>query len=278
MIKKFTLVSVLFIAVALTHCRQRDEYEVYAVKYSEGWKIQAKDWVLGANPDDSINVCNMFWLIKGQNGKNILVDAGFIDSLNRNKNYVRPDSVLQRISLFPEDITDIIITHPHNDHIGGINLFPKAIVWMQKDDYDYFIGPAWSEHGDSTGFKRNDVKNIIAINNQGRLRLVQGDSLEIMPGILVFTGSGHTFENQYLLVNSNSKENKIILASDAVWFYLNFEKMLPASICMDTVSYVSAMKRMKKMLPDSDLIIPGHDDEVFSKFTKVQDWIVRIGD
>lgn len=278
MSKKLTLFSALFILALLTNCQHNDEYEVYAIKFNGGYKIQAKDWVVGAAPDDSINVCDMFWLIKGQNGKNILVDAGFLDSTNANANYLRPDLVLQRINISPQDISDIILTHPHNDHIGGINLFPKAQIWMQKNDYDYFTGAAWLENGYSVGFEKNDVNNIIEINLQGRLNLINGDDMEIMPGIKVFTGSKHTFENQYLLVNPNSKKNEILLASDAIWFYLNYEKLLPVSVCMDSLAYVEAMKRIKTLVSNPDLIIPGHDDKVFSKFPEVQNWIVKIED
>ena len=267
--------SLLFITI-LVCCRKNEDYQVYAVKYSDGWKIQAKDWVIGANPTDSVDVCNMFWLIKSPSGKNILVDAGFIDSTNSNKNYISPDSILKRLNIESSEISDIIITHPHNDHIGGLILFPKAQVWMQQDDYDYFIGPAWKENGYRIGFEKRDVENLISINSEGRLKLIKGDNIEIMPGIRVFIGSKHTFENQYLLVNANSDKNKILLASDAIWFYLNLEKELPISVCMDTTSYVKAIKRIKTLVTNPDLIIAGHDDKIFSKFTKVQDWIVRI--
>jgi len=267
--------SLLFITI-LVCCRKNEDYQVYAVKYSDGWKIQAKDWVIGANPTDSVDVCNMFWLIKSPSGKNILVDAGFIDSTNSNKNYISPDSILKRLNIESSEISDIIITHPHNDHIGGLILFPKAQVWMQQDDYDYFIGPAWKENGYRIGFEKRDVENLISINSEGRLKLIKGDNIEIMPGIRVFIGSKHTFENQYLLVNANSDNNKILLASDAIWFYLNLEKELPISVCMDTTSYVKAIKRIKTLVTNPDLIIAGHDDKIFSKFTKVQDWIVKI--
>jgi len=269
------LPALLFITI-LVSCRKNEDYQVYAVKYSDGWKIQAKDWVVGAIPTDSVDVCDMFWLIKSRNGKNILVDAGFIDSTNSNKNYIRPDSILKRLNIESSEISDIIITHPHNDHIGGLILFPKAQVWMQQDDYDYFIGPAWKENGYRIGFEKRDVENLISINSQGRLKLIKGDNIEIMPGIRVFIGSKHTFENQYLLVNANSDKNKILLASDAIWFYLNLEKELPISVSMDTTSYVKAIKRIKTLVTNPDLIIAGHDDKIFSKFTKVQDWIVRI--
>jgi glyoxylase-like metal-dependent hydrolase (beta-lactamase superfamily II) len=275
---KKSLLTVLFLLLitSIISCDKVKEYQVYAIKFCDGWKISALDVVPGSAPTDSVDVCNMFWLIRGSNSKNILVDAGYIDTTNTNKNYIRPDSMLQKIGISPLAITDIILTHPHFDHINGISLFPKAKVWMQQDDYDYFIGPAWQEHGDNFGFERKDVENIISINSQGRLNLIEGDNIEIFPGIKVFTGSKHTFENQYLVVNSNSDYNKILLASDAIWFYLNQEKHLPVSVCMDTAAYISAIKRMDTLVDNRDLIIPGHDDRLFSKFPKVDDWIVLI--
>lgn len=267
--------ELLFISL-LNGCSKAEEYQVFAIKFSDGWKMPAKDLVIGAGPSDSVDVCNMFWLLKSSDGKNILVDAGYLDTVNSNKNYIRPDSMLLRLGLAARDISDIILTHPHYDHISGITLFPDAKVWMQQDDYDYFTGPAWQENGDNRGFEKKDVENISLVNSQGRLNLIKGDNLEIFPGIKVYTGSKHTFENQYLVVNLNSERSKILLASDAIWFYLNLEKELPVSICMDTAAYVREIKRMDILVSNHDLIIPGHDDKVFSKFPEVQDWIVRI--
>jgi glyoxylase-like metal-dependent hydrolase (beta-lactamase superfamily II) len=272
-----SLALILLLIAVKSNCQTSDEYQVFALKYTDGQNISALRMVAGANPKDSVRVCNMFWLLKGENGRNILVDVGFIDTTKMGiKNYVSPDLVLQRINVAPTDITDIIITHPHNDHIGGLNLFPNAKVWMQKDDFGYFVGGAWQENGFSRGFQKNDVRNIIEINLAGRLKLVEGDNIEIIPGIMAFIGSKHTFENLYLLVNSNSKTNKIVVASDAVWFYYNLDKLLPATLAMDQKAYVEAMKRMKTIVANADLIIPGHDDLVFSKFPKVSEWIVKI--
>ena len=97
-----------------------------------------------------------------------------------------------------------------------------------------------------------------------------------MPGIKVFTGSRHSFENQYLLVNSNSEKDKVVLASDASWSYYNLDHLVSIPLIIDSIAYVNALKRMKTMVSDPDLIIPGHDDLVFQKFPKVADGIVRI--
>ncbi|MCX6222885.1 MAG: N-acyl homoserine lactonase family protein [Bacteroidia bacterium] len=278
MIIKICLASILFLTTILSNCQNADEYQVYALKYIDGRNIPAQRMVIGANPKDSLRICYMYWFLKGENGKNILVDAGFVDSTKTgNMHYVRPDVVLKRLNVDPSDITDIIITHPHYDHIGGINLFPNAKIWMQKDDFEYFVGEAWQENGISKGFEKKDVRNIIEINLEGRLKMVEGDNIEIIPGIKIFIGSKHTFENQYVLVNSNSKTNKILIASDALWFYYNLDNLLSASLCMDPKAYIVSMKRMKTLVTNPDFIIPAHDDLVFSKFPKIGEWIVKIG-
>ena len=102
-------------------------------------------------PDkDSVDISFIVWLIKGNNGKNILVDVGFLRDVEEAKdfgiiNFVRPDSMLLKVGLHAEDITDIILTHPHWDHIDGLGLFPKAHIWIQKEDYNYFVGAAWQK-------------------------------------------------------------------------------------------------------------------------------------
>ena len=191
------------------------------------------------------------------------------------KTYIRPDSALLKTGIKATDITDIIITHPHYDHIGGIELFPAAQIWMQHDDYDYFVGTAWQKNGSNSGFMKEDVKKIVAKNLEGKLTLIKGDSIEIFPGIRAFIGSKHTWESQYLLVNT--KADKVIIASDNCWFYYNIEHLVPITTYLfDPNAYLQQLKRMKVLQPDISLIIPGHDSLVFSKFRTVAEGIVRI--
>jgi len=277
--KKLIISLVFFMECLSMSSQNKDTYQVYALNYTGNAYSTANNWAVGANKHDSIQICAMVWLLKGENGKNILIDAGYIDtSKNDNIEYIRPDLLLKTINLDPADITDVILTHPDNDHIGGINLFPESKVWMQEDDFNYFVGKYWQESDSSKRFNKNDVRNLIEINLQGRLKLIKGDNIEIFPGIRVYIGSKHTFENQYLLVNSNSKDNKILIASDAIWVYYNLDKLvsIPWAV-LDQAAYVEAMKRMKTLVTDPNLIIPGHDAAVFTRFPLITDRIVKIG-
>ena len=261
---------------------QTVNYEVYALKYSGAFNdkpFPLKLLVLDAPENETAYAVFMVWLIKGNNGKNILVDAGFHQDIAEAKdfgltNYVRPDSLLSRLGLKAADITDIIITHPHWDHIDGVDLFPNAQVWMQKEDYNYFVDSSWTEG--SSGFNKRDVQKIIKLNDAKKLNLVDGDDKEIIPGVRVYTGSRHTFNSQYVSVKTGAE--KVVLASDNAYTYYNIEhlKSAPKDATFDTTGYINAMRRMKTLVTNDKFIIPGHDASVFSKFTKVADDIIRV--
>lgn len=263
---------------------QTPNYEVYAIKFASafnGKPYPLSNLVLDAPKKETGKGVFMVWLIKGNNGKNILVDAGFLKDVEGSKdygvtNYIRPDSMLFGVGLKASDITDVILTHPHWDHMDGIDLFPNAKVWVQKEDYNYFVGSAWQKNGRTWGFNKSDVRKLVELNLAGKVTLVNGDDKEIIPGIKVYTGSRHTFNSQYVLVKSGVE--KIILASDNVYTYYNLNHLKSATknATFDTIGYIKAMKRMKTLVSDIKFIIPGHDALLFDRFPILKDGIIKI--
>lgn len=70
--------------------------------------------------------------------KNILVDAGCKTMPGFNmKNFIGPVEALKREGISTDMITDVVITHAHHDHIECVNEFEKAIIHIQKDEYEY---------------------------------------------------------------------------------------------------------------------------------------------
>lgn len=276
---KPVVLFLFFTLIGFNAFSQNNSYEIYALKYASlKFKFPVTFFAVGSTSKDSIQPCYMVYLLKGKNGKNILVDAGFTETPPiynmASFNYVRPDEMLKKINVDPASITDIILTHPHWDHIGGIDLFPNAMVWMQEQDFNYFVGTAWQNNIDSSGFNTKDVLKIKQKKLDKKLQSIKGDSIEIMPGIRVFTGSKHTYESQYVLVGTGN--DKVIIASDNSWVYYNLVNLLPIPKTFDTNAYLQNLKRMRAMVKNVDLILPGHDPLVFSKFLKVIDDVVKI--
>lgn len=274
------IIALLLFGMLKTHA-QTAGYKIYAIKFAaSAYPFTVADWCDGGPKTVPVKINFMFWLIKGK-GRNILLDAGFLNDMEDAKefkivDYIRPDSALLKAGLKASDITDIILSHPHWDHIDGVSLFPNAQVWMQKGDFNYFVSTAWQKGNDNGGYNKRDVRTMVDINLAGRLNLVDGDNKEIMPGIKVYTGSRHTFNSQYVKVETGN--NKVILASDNIWIYYSLEHMVPASKggTLDPAGYVKAMQRMKTMVSDVKFIVPGHDSKVFTHFTLVADGVVEI--
>lgn len=279
---KITILLLALCAFTTETYAQAPTYKVYALRYAEVRNpTPISVWSLNGPKDKTVKVDFVIWLIKGSNGKNILVDAGFLSDIPEAKefdpvNYVRPDSVLMKIGVRPENITDIILSHPHWDHIDGIGLFPNAHIWIQKDDYNYFIGALPEKPDSNSGYNQRDIITMKQLNAAGKVTLVGGDNKQLMPGITVYTGSRHTYNSQYVGVKTG--KDRIILASDNIWIYYSLEHMVPASVggTLDPTGYVRAMKRMKTLASDPKYIIPGHDARMFAIFPKVADGVVQI--
>jgi len=252
-------------------------YEVFAIRYATVRDFPVAGLVEGAARERKLDIAMVIWLVRG-NGRNILVDSGFYREkfLQQWKpaDFVKPSEVIARLGLKLEDITDVVLSHMHWDHADGADLFPKAKVWVQRDEFTYYTGDAWQPGGKHGGIDADDVQALVRINTEGRLGLVNGDDQEILPGVRCYIGGKHTRQSQYVGVNSAG--GTVVLASDNLYLYENLEKHAPIAQTFDRESNLRAQQRMRQLASRPELIVPGHDALQFEKFPKVAEGVVRI--
>lgn len=250
-------------------------WEVYAVRYAS-LPFRVSGLIAGADTSRRLDIAMMVWLLKGPNGRNVLVDAGFYREpfMTRWKpvDFAKPSDAVAKAGVKPEDITDIIVSHVHWDHLDGADLFPNARVWIQREEFDH--------HLDSAGTQRNrtidaaDAKMLAHIAREGRVRLVDGDANEIIPGLTVYTGGKHTFASQFVGVNTAS--GTVVIASDNMYLYENLAKRVPIAQTLDAASNLRAQARMATLASDARFVVPGHDPEVFVRFPAPGNGVARI--
>ena len=252
------------------------KYEVYALRYATLKDFSVGGLVAGADRARKMDIAMMVWLIKGD-GHNILFDAGFYrDQFMKQwhpADYEKPSVAIARAGLKPEDITDVVISHIHWDHADGFDLFPNAKVWIQKDELEFYAGEAWQGHR-RTAADPDTVLGMVKLNIDGRLMLVNGDAQQIFPGITAYTGGKHTYQSQFLGVNTDA--GTVVLASDNMYLYENLEKHLPIAQTLDSGSNLRAQDRMKQIASSTKFIIPGHDPAVMKSFPETAPGVVRI--
>ena len=244
------------------------EYSIHAIRYATIPQFFMSSLIPGSPADQRIDIAMVIWLIRGD-GRVILFDSGFHRENWRQQfkvaDFLRPDSALAAAGVDPAIVTDIVVSHAHWDHMGGIDLFPNATIWLQKNEYSYYTGEAWQPGGRKGGIDIEDIVTLVRRNAAGKVRLIDGDSVEIMPGIQAFTGARHTFASQYIRVDG---AQPFVLASDNAYLFRNIEQGLPSATFtpQDREANRAAVGRMIRLAGAASRVVPGHDALQFTKF------------
>ena len=120
------------------------------------------------------------------------------------------DSELEKRGFSREDITDVLLTHLHFDHVGGAverNIdgafrpaFPNANYWSCQRHWDWAMHPNPREKASFLG------ENLLPLQESGQLQFIQRDGRwnhnpfpSTFPGLEIFFADGHT-ESQMIHV------------------------------------------------------------------------------
>ena len=262
--------------VASTPSSPSPAYEVYAVRYATLLGYPTHELVAGADTSRRSDLAMAVWLLKGPGDRIVLVDAGFyrdafvLDA--KPTAFHRSSEVLESLGVSPGSVTDVIVSHVHWDHLDGVDLYPNARVWIQRAEFEYYVGPKGEALHDD--ISRVDAAMLATLRAAGRVELVDGDAKEIIPGIHVFTGGRHTYASQYAAVNTRA--GTVVIASDNVYLYENLDRHAPIGTTFDAKANLRAQDRMVGMAGTKRLVIPGHDPAVFDRFPKAGKDAVRI--
>jgi glyoxylase-like metal-dependent hydrolase (beta-lactamase superfamily II) len=257
-------------------------YEAFAVRFGVLPAFPVASLVVGAERERRLDIPVMVWLLKGSDGRNVLIDAGFyrqkfLDQW-KPRDFRTPAAAVEAAGVKADAISDVVISHAHWDHVDGADLFPKATIWIQRAEYEYYTGEAWHPRNTHGGVDVDDMMALLKINIEGRLRFVEGDDRDVVPGIRCYTGGKHTRESQFCSVRVAG--GTAVFTSDNVYLYENLEKHAPIAQTFGgeegRASNLKAQDRVKALASNPQLIVPSHDPAVFERFARVADGIVRI--
>ncbi|MDD2506359.1 MAG: MBL fold metallo-hydrolase [Candidatus Cloacimonetes bacterium] len=152
---------------------------------------------------------NLLLIVKGQ--KRILIDTGLGNRLNHKQREIYQPSEFALLASLAElgytdkDITDVIMTHLHFDHAGGIVTgfgnhdaltFPKAKYWIQKDEWNIARTP---DGLNKAAYQFEHQMKLL--EDHGNIELIDSE-VEIYPGISCVKCGGHTVGSQYIQIDS----------------------------------------------------------------------------
>src|SRR5579871_1419001 len=121
-------------------------YHITAVWFATERDIPLHYLVLHADSARRSDVADIVWVLRpeGPSSRVILFDAGYYRQQIVDKAkpvpYTRPSDAIRKAGLASEAVTDIIISHVHSDHLDRADLFPNAHIWIQKAEYEHYVG------------------------------------------------------------------------------------------------------------------------------------------
>lgn len=149
-------------------------------------------------------------------------------------------------------VTDVVLTHAHWDHMGGLRDFPHARIWMQQAEWDFIHSPYVKVP--AIGRYYGNTSALREAHNEGRLRLVRGLA-EIRPGIRVRWSGGHTPGHQTVDVDTPSGLG--VVCGDLVPVIDNIIDGTLPGIYTDAFECVDAIERLVASRPQ--VLYTGHD-------------------
>ncbi len=209
--------------------------------------------------------------------RKILVDTGIGTKLSKkNQKIYKIDQTehnleasLKKYDLETKDITDVILTHLHLDHVGGATYlkgkkhkltFPNASHYVQKTHHEWASKPSEKDKG---SFIREDFKTIEA---EGKLRLVDGYAM-ILPNIDVIICDGHTIGQQLIKISDGI--NTLVYCGDVIPFTSHIRLPYIASYDINPITSIEDKEKLLTRACNGDWILFFEHDPV-TKAIKVK--------
>jgi glyoxylase-like metal-dependent hydrolase (beta-lactamase superfamily II) len=203
--------------------------------------------------------------------RRILVDTGLGNRLSKKQKEIYQPSefalpaALGELGFRDVDITDVIMTHLHFDHAGGIVTafldkdiltFPNAKYWIQKDEWDIAKKP------DSTNLAAYAFEHQLALlEATGDVELIQGEQ-EIAPGVRCIKTGGHTIGHQAVSVETD--DGYYIYAGDIVATKFHSSLAITSAYDVCRADTVESKKMLYSRLRERDgTLLLNHDPKIW---------------
>lgn len=210
------------------------------------------------------------FLVEG-NGRKILIDTGMSNTEIAGK-YHHPGSVqpegcaiyeqLEKLGVRCEEITDIIFTHLHWDHVYYMDKFQNAVLHVQKAEYEFALNPI-------PLYYKSYEYPVLGIEPQFKdreFKLYEGEA-DIFDGISVYPTPGHSVGHQTVVVNTT--EGQYHCCGDLIFTYDNLKEVpemhydiTPPGRFLNIVDEWNSIIELKKRAKSAEYILPTHAPEM----------------
>ncbi|MDH3715136.1 MAG: N-acyl homoserine lactonase family protein [Gammaproteobacteria bacterium] len=244
---------------------QPEPFEVYAIRYATMARTGAENFI-GADPHEAASRLDYYvWLARSPS-HTFVIDSGFNEPMarKRGREFLRsPVEGLSLLGVDANEVSDLIVTHLHYDHIGNFDLFPSAHFHLQDDEMAFATGRYMAQPFFARSFEPDEIVAMVRNVYAGRVEFHDGDA-ELVDGLSLHHIGGHTKGLQ--VVRVWTRVGWLVLASDACHLHANMNEGRPFPVVFDVGRMVDGWQRLRELADDPRLIVPGHDPLVMAQY------------
>jgi glyoxylase-like metal-dependent hydrolase (beta-lactamase superfamily II) len=243
-------------------------WQVFALRYAHHDRPAQQNFLMPVeDAHDAMPMDYFVWLLRGPDGREVLVDTGFDEgtAARRGRTILRPVArCLAAIGTDAAAIRDVVISHLHYDHAGNLGQFPNATFHIQDREVAFATGRHVCTACIRAPFEVEDVVKLVRAVYAERVCFHDGEG-EVAPGVTVHRVGGHSDGLQ--MVRVMTARGPLVLAVDAAHYYANMERRNPFPIVYDLGAMIQGWRRARQLAGgDDSLVIPGHDPLVRKRF------------
>jgi len=219
-----------------------------------------------AEPDAELSLDYYLWAVRDA-GRTLLVDTGFDPEVGRRRGRTclcPPVDALARLGI---EVTEVLVTHFHYDHIGNLDAFPDARLLVPERELEFWTGPVAGRGQFAQHVEPGEVARVEEEHRRGRVTIISGRTA-VAPGVTAITVGGHSPGQQVVVVETPG--GPVVLASDAVHYYEELERDRPFAVVADLEAMYRAYDLLRELAREPGaVVVPGHDPDVMNRFPSV---------
>ena len=218
-----------------------------------------------ADADGQLAVAHNGVLVRSA-GRVVLIDAGFGELSESEGAGGELLHALARLGMEPREIDDVVVTHAHADHIGGLTrgdgsgrqvpVFEAARHWFWRDEWMYWTAEAVLAA--MPAYLADPARlRLPSISAAGLVNLVDAEQ-EVAEGVRIVSAPGHT--PGHVVVAIESEGVRAMYLGDAIFHELNVVR--PEWTCVFDVDPGAAVRTRRSLLDsasrDQILVLAAH--------------------
>jgi len=174
----------------------------------------------------------------------------------------RLEAQLRSAGASPDDVTHLVNSHLHFDHVGANRLLRGARTFVAEAELRAARAPQPFE---ALAYSDRSFEEASAFE------LLEGD-VELAHGLRLYATPGHCAGHYSLLVDGDAEHRSMLFTFDAAYSLENLEREIISGFHLDPIAATESIRRLKALAAEHDAeLFVAHDLPAFAGYRRAPD-------